>query len=96
MINWPEVLVGLTLGTLAGWALTHAYFVKQRKDGEPQALGINSILLALEKDGKLKLERDGAGRITGASIIEIQQSDTIRVAFTAHAATVTVTPDKPQ
>lgn len=67
--------VGILVGGLIGWGISHYYYVESGKDLEKEAgelRHMSTIMLrGMEQAGWVKLSRDATGRITGM-VIELR------------------------
>ena len=92
-IDWPS-LVSNIIAFIAGAIITHVYYRLARqgaeKEAEKQCTFMTTALVALERQGFVKLDRDPEGQITGAELIERQASDAAMLTVAEHAAVVRI------
>lgn len=77
-------IIGIAVGTLIGWAITHVYYLKAIDDMKADAKERNKqydqlqhsnqlMLRGIESIGTIKYDRDAAGNVRGV-VIELKGS----------------------
>jgi hypothetical protein len=90
--SWLPNIVCLIAGFILGWSVTHLYARRASQDSERQLDMLRKILLKLEKQGEMKLERNEKGEISGGTVLRI---DTRELTMGSEPPSIKLTEGRP-